>query len=993
MNIEAKVYRLNSQNADIRKILEYNFFDYEDSDSSYTFWRNAFTVIQMQGQQKTEQQRKRDLYLDYYTKALDDMIDLAKDENQFYIEEFDISKQIEGYVINKQLNVVFKVQNIVFKQTSDFLIRDNDLVVIKEDGKVVLIGFVVSVSTEISYGEFPSRDASVGDIGYLYNIAHTVADRAVANYAVSGRDTKDLEENVFSDIYNNFNVFQIIKRILVNYMFAVESKSDVEINTVNYYFDAKAFNESFAKSTDKNPASFAIIFVFLRLMQKYGEYTGFGDFQWAKVEHGEHKAYNEMITSNFELFRPSFKTAASVFEDVIKQGMYNFFVDVDGKFVVRPPLYNYYGQLPEDNVKDSALILTNNENGEPIYVLNPAYSHYIKESEILSEKLTFDNADIKTRTDAQFVWPFVGQVDWKPTFYIDVKGLVKYGFRNGEPYTNPNATSSELATLLAAMNNVIENSMTRKLEIQVKTQDIDRFKIGEMYYIEKPIEGAVNSLGEKTGSFGYLIDVERSVEYGKYPLTKLTFSYLRTMEMVEPKAASNKSAGNIVDIINIYRRYGIFQNIATSRLTSAEYKKKSKQQIDAFYDKIKDKKLIPAFKVLPSILDFIKITYEDTQIAQKAKTRNTQIQIKEADSAQLDSDGTTYKSFKVKMQRFFDVKVNNGTIYEVNSNPKFSTFTNATEAFKQNIQYTKNLYKSFAGKTINHHGYPFKIYENDNVNLDIYNMDTGYDQMLIGFVKQLLLNRIVECDADMKTVFEAALRNYDGGITPNLVYMPNSALKKFAINTSFSWENDFVRITTTDVASLVNYRYSAGSAPNNQTRFIYNSNGSYIVHPQFFLTMDMLQLNIMLSKANTVSAESIDKKLNNTSQHLLESHQQGRAIDIHIPARGANPGKAQFLYPYREFMPLSDDNVVKTTITYKSAFYDWFEGILIKHFDVVKRYPMIQFDISPLNLKDSTGAPITIYYADVYHLEVLGDNYQQIAKELLKVGNASSGII
>jgi len=1015
MKIEAKIYRLTSNNPQINKILDYNFFDYEDSFSSETFWRNVFTKKQQQGQQTPEEQAKRDVYQKFYEDELDIIIDRVKDSGMFSIEDIDIWKNIEGYTVNKQLNQVFKTQEIIFKQQTKTIIKENDLVVIKEDGKVVMIGFVASIETSMDYGEFITKSATIGDMGYLYSIVYTVAKQSLANYSLTGRDTKDLEIAVFSDNYNNLNIFQIIEKILYAYLYAAKDVDEKE-NTNNYFFNTSKFNLSFELSTKEKPASFAVIFVFLRLLEIYEEVVSGEEFQLAQIEHGEHIVYNKMVASQFELFRPSFKTAAAVFEDVIKQGMYNFFIDVDGKFVVRPPLYNYYGPLPED-IKDleKALLIEGDT-----YILNKEYKNYIKSEEILSDKLVFDNINIKTRTDALFTWSYIGPIDWKPSFYIDINGLVKYGFRNSEPYINPNATTAELATMLAAISNIIENSMTRKLEIVVKTQDIDRFKIGETYYIDKAIQGTINKDGKETGSFGYLIDMSRNISYGNYPTTTLIFSYLRTMEMVEPKTNIG-AKGNTQDLINIYKRYGVFQNIEVREITSEEFKTKSKKELKNFEDDILSKKLIPAFKVFPTILDFIRITYEDSRIIQKIKEKESEN--KQTGNIDLVVKGTQYKSFKVKMQKFFNVRVDDGNISSVSGNgPNFFSFTSPSVVEELNNTkipgYTKGEYRGKANQTINHHNYNYKIYPNI-LNLDVWKFNTDFKPNYIKFIKQVLFNRIIECDAELKAHFEAILKEYEFGASPDIKYMLNSEQDNFVIPIS-TLNNNYFNISTTSLSVLENYRYKKANPLLNTilsytVPFAYLFTGStsfrigeytkiitgdYIIHPQCTLTMDMLQVNILLSKANTQEAEKIIKLTGEKKQHLIEAHKKGKAIDICVPTQNVTniaDWKAQFLFPYLEMMPLSKgsdgkSNVVNTTITYKPAFYTLLEDTLKTHFDIVKKFENIKFDISHLKLKDGTGADIIFYYADIYHLEVKNENYLQITPELLESGPAAFAI-
>jgi hypothetical protein len=935
MKLDAKLYRLSTlegSDKTIQDILDYNFFDYEDSNTNDMFWRNLVNL------DRTEYQKKYKEKLDYYLKIIK--------ETKFVLNSpIDLLKHIDTYKIERILNNIKATLNIDFKDTFQYEIKENDLIVIKENDKIVFIGFVIHKTKNEVYGEFRTQSATVGSIGYIYDITNIATNWSLAQYAVGGLDATKIDMPLFQDRFNNKSPFQIINEIYAGdenvgnsgYFFSTKHPSKDKLNSYFYDFDYKKFDDF---------KSFNTIFPYLKILELYfKEYENGLPFVWAEIEHGEHEVYNKVLASNFELFIPTFKTISDIFDDIIKNSMYNFFLDFDGKLIIRPPLYNY---LPLD------ILELDEENNK--WEFKKEHPNYLSSEQIYDYEINFNNEQIKTRSDAKFVWPYTDEINWIPSFYIDIKGLLKYGFRNDQPSTNPNATTDKLATMLASIMNITENSMTRTLNVKVKFEEIDKYKIGELYYIEK-----INVVG-------YLLSIERTLKYGEYPETNLIFSYLRNVEDVEVNEK------NLVDLLNIYYRYGIFSKFKTRKIDRKEFEKEYDKIIVEFKKEIKYEtvKTLKAFKVFPTIMDFIEFTYKDEKVQNQAKKIKPELkQTSETETGvMIENNYMFVRDFKIKFQRYYEFDVFGNNKYKdityQGKNAKYENLTQPTKSFTPNniknimVKYD-NFYKK--QKNVLHNDYNYKLYRGP-LNIDIYKMGTSFN--FTDFptnLTQKLFNRIVECDSSMKNRFPIYLKQYENGSS----YEIQSKNYYYVINTKLNdFSNNFYSI-------LSSYKYF-----DNNYRYKYmgeiwqlDPEGDYIIHPQFIINFEFLLGNILLDQSKQESKKYVEAS--KQKSNLFKAHEEGRAIDIVLP----KPNTENILILDKRFLKI-ENKKIKNKVFYKKEYYDWIKDLFIKHFDVVKETEAVfkvfegDLDIDPFD-----------YEAIIFHLEVNNDEYINIDSELL----------
>jgi len=942
MKFDIKLYRIAlfpNEDDIVNKVLNYNFFDYEDSREEM-FWRNLIKLS------RQEYSKKYAEFLEQYLKVITN--------RTFSLEPpIDLTQYINSYTINITLNKIESTTTIEFKEDYKIDIKENDLIVIKENDKIIFIGFVIYKTTTQSYGEFRIQSATIGNIGYLYTITNIATNWSLAEYGVKGMDAIKIDIPLFQDRFNNKNLFQIIHEIYAGdnknpgYFYAIK-KYENKSNKIIYEFDYKIFNEL---------KSFNTIFTYLKVLQLYFEqYEDNESFIWAEIEHGEHKVYNEIIANSFELFIPTFKNIAAIFSD-IKNSMYNFFIDLDGRLVIRPPLYNY---LPFD------MLELENE----VWKLKKGHPNYIAEDEIYYEDFEYDNKEIKTRSDARFIWPYVGEIEWLPSFYIDIKGLLKFGFRNEQPYTNPNAITENLATTLATITNVIENSITRNLTIKVKfsPNDPNRFQIGRLYYIEK------------YNMVGYLISYTRKINYDEYPDTTLVFSYLRNVIDVKP------SQENIEDLASIYNRYGVFEKIKTREIDKNKFLKIKKDFLDSFYRKINLNSTItiPAFKVFPTILDFIELTYIDNKVINSAKKiEELQKSTKETDTNVAIIDNClAVRDFKVKFQRYFKIKK------QITTNSGYNVFIEFTEPLYLNLynpfysfipknisklyeQYKKQLNKI----SVTYHNFKYMLYSGTD-NLSIWSMKTSFKAIDFPQMSQKLFNRIVECDTYLKNIFPIYLQDYNNNLKPNKISSSSNDQYNniFAINGK---KNKFYNIEQT-------YNYFRDFKYRKKWNdFVLDSEGYFYIHPQFIVNFDFLIGNILMIQ----SKKELEK--NGVKSNLLKAHEEGRAIDIVFPQpnqtidlnsdpKSKTQNSASILYLNSNFLAI-ENGIIKNQVIYTQDFYNFILNTFRIFFDRVVYTNNVSFKVfeNDLNIKPFD------YKGVIFHLEVNDTDYININKELL----------
>jgi hypothetical protein len=1040
MKIDATLYRVQSNDPQINEILNYDFSAYDNSSIMKVdqtgnlkdtinplFWRNI-----------VKNNYQADQYLTFYKEQIDIIINTLKDDSKFSMVSIPIGQYIDSYTKNQTLNTVSKIQNISFNgiiqdelvsnNTSTFLIleegiRDNDLIVIKEDGKTVLIGFAINFDNEDrEYGKFKLQSVEIGNIGYLYDITKAAVNQSIAAYSINGQDVQNLEVPVMENVFSGQNVFQIVETCLKDFFYSTDRDIDITTpNRYNYYFAISKFINSFVNSTSTTPATFGTIFTMLKTLQMYiqlenstlvpmkqpnpnnfaggtsdpnfiiaeqeyqislNKYSNTGldyTFKWATIDHGDHQTYNAMVASSFQMFIPTFKTINAIFDDIIKNSMYNFHIGYDGCLHINPPTYNY---IP--------LSMLNYNSELYNWSFNKEHSNYIKYEETMSDDYESKNSELMTRTDAKYIFPFIGEIDYFPTFYIDLKALAKFGFRWNEPYSNPNAVVPSLARLLAMMINITENSMTRKIVLHLKTELIkedkmtpNRFEVGQLYIIEKP---------ENKGKFvGYLLDIDEEIKVDGYPSVTLTFSYLRDIE--ELVQVTNN---NIDDILAIYNKYGIFDTMQASPTIDANiFNDNYNNYKNKFLTKIHENSdfsvgiTLPAFKTFPTILDFIQLTYTDVQtqdsvaqlVSQNKETPQSNVTV-------MVQNSMYYQSFLIKMQRFFDVSKNNAissneeiNAIVLNNNNKYNNYIGLAlnPQIPTDSRWYNNSYKTFIQKNdmINHQNQTYTLYDNKN-NLNIANFATNFQVSNMGYVTQELFNRIVECDAE----FQDRPNNF------SLVDFLNGPPDTFIANTSKFEAGFYNQICNMskghDGVSLQWFYKESLSGVWVQSK---NLSGQ-LFYPQRFVNMDFLQQNIILGLATSEDKQSIIGKTEIQS-NLFQAHIEGRAIDVMVPEKGTST----CLYLNSNWLDMDTNGNVLNVMTYNDYFYSYIESVFINHFDVVKVHNNITFDLTKFNIKFPNQKNPNQYTARVYHLEVSNQKYLQLQNEIFSKGPATNSIV
>ena len=973
MQLDITLYRLKSSNDKIQAILDYDFADYEgssedDGAENKLFWRRILSA-----------HKDRDEYRKFYENEINKIVNLMKDNDSFSFWKgnagFDLGKYVSEYTKTQTLNSIVKTITMEFKDDYEtlkdnegkpFFIKDNDLIVIKENDKEIFIGFIAEEDSSEKYGEFKIQTATLVNLGYLYDRVKATSKKSIAGYAIAGLDTKDIQQTVYSDIFNNKNTFEIADYIFKEYFYSTEPVN-AGLNKRKYLFDTDKFVNSFVSPDANNPATFATIFGLMKTFQMYIDNVVKGQsFTWADIEHGAHKTYNKLISSGFELFIPTFKTINSIFSDTIKNAMYNFYIDYDGTLHIMPPLYNY---LPFE-----VLTLRNGS-----FEFKARHDCVLNSDEIESIDRKKKNDSIKTRTDARYTYAYLGEQDYGPTFYIDIKGLVKYGFLNDQPHSNPNATFPLLATLLAMITNVIENAFTRTYVVTLKADvlratDNDRFKVGKLFYLEDE------------NKVGYLVDINTTIKVGEFPITTLTFSYLRDVRWIKPDDY------NIDDLMNIYKRYGIFENIDAEKISADGNIQISAKYFNDTYDNAKtafkqkihfdEGVLIPSFKTHPTILDFIQLTYTDSKVRQGAEQlRSVGQETARGDTVVKVEDSAVYRSFIVKMQPFFDVQKAGTPMDRIDTRllgnyPKYSNYFNfkfisneSTKADPQWYQAYKQFIVSKKANSIEHAGFDYTLYDSD-YNLHISQFSTKFNVSNYGYITQLLFNRIVECDAELQTLCNFSLLEYNNTI-PQTV----GAKVEFSPQ-AFKLDNDYLKVVNSANISLDKWQYNLDNNKYVLKTYTSLTGGTKLIHPQTILNMDFLQLNTILGVATVENKQATMLKVGEKNE-LFAAHEQGRAIDITFPLLNTNT----FLYLRKDFIDYNVEDI-GCFFQYKQAFRDKFEEILQKHFDNdIKKdvHRSVKFDTTRLGI----NIPGNTYYCDVYHLEVDSADYKDVNKELL----------
>jgi len=677
----------------------------------------------------------------------------------FFINIEDMSDDFQDFAVELKIKDIVQAASLIFKNPRQD-IQENDLFEIQENGKIIFLGFVTNNENQVGYGEFDNTSATLLNVGKMYSLARITIKRSFANYALDGRDLIFPNVPVLKDIFNNKNTFEIIEAIMKNYFYA--KKEQIDRDSFKYIFDDADLQE--IKSLNINFTMLYTLYLYYKIMNP--------KFIIAQVAQGQHKTYNILVNKSFQIFEPEFKTVSDILGEVVNGSMYDMFVDYAGTLVVRPPLYNYLGQITElSNVAtDETGVVVSGRDDDDFIINN-----------ILRRNISENNTDLEIRTDAYFSWNFFGAIQNKyiPGFYEDLNALLKFGFRNAPPYANPNAMNWKTASILAAIMNHIINNGSRNINIETVA---DRnFQLGRLYFLQ-PLQ-----------QVGYLIKIEKKIEQGTYVRFVLTFTFLRNVEflnvgaanqtlMTDIKAddwggATQRSKDFLYDLYNIYTKFGLFGIFnRNTEITVGEFNTKKKAEIQKFKNEIigpngpKFNK-IAAFKVMPSILDLIELIYSDPETKNAVKEKIETARTSDFPGKALnDGKNLIYFSFKSKLQAFFDTKIKGqGADQDYSfTNDKEGYLTSTETPFlvdpATNKDYLEVYLSEFnqklktAGKIKTRfdnyqRNMKFAVTTSANISINSVRFRTINTPFLyenLRDITQKLFNRIAEADAEMK---------------------------------------------------------------------------------------------------------------------------------------------------------------------------------------------------------------------------------------------------
>jgi hypothetical protein len=817
-SFQVKLFKLEAitgANDEINKLLRYDFKDAVDYkgnpvSTSNEYWRNLLYNA------SDKKYISNNDYLKFYENKINNLLKKINEAEYSFEggdQGIDITQYFLGFTLALRLNNLTDVVALEFKE-HDINIEDNNLIEIRENNEVIFLGFVTKKENMLEYEGFYTQKITLLNIGKMYSISKITYNPSLAQYAIKGIDLKTPDISVYSDIFNNKNVFDIIK-FLMEFFFLCKTQDGQNVNgttqmDIEYVLD----NDKINKMTDFN-----IIFSLIKCLQLYSINVLGHDFVMCSVKNGKHKTYNEGVQKQFAVFKPQIKSANQVLTDVINNALYDMYIDYNGTLRVRPPLYNYFPLgLDKDFDGYNKAFLPNKEEKNKSYFLK-GNDFVITRDKILSYGYSEDNTKLETRTDALYTWSFYGAINEstdKPQFFMDIPALIKYGFRNEETKNNHNTMSNKMARTLAMYYNHQVNNSSRTLTVSLKT-DLDlsrlKFNIGRLYYIDIPdvnsnetvMEDIINTSKITTsnkGVMGYLMSIDKVYKYPEYITYNLSFNYIRNIEIIDLNKYSGQELDRLLlDIYNIVHPYGLVEQMQLGKnqnISLQSYDNLKKQELEQLVTDLQREGLysaIPIFKTLPSIMDIIELTYQDKDT--KNGIKNFEANKSEqpnnlSDDVKIINGILQYRSFKVKMQRFFNYNFSNDRINYNNSKYRRSIFTSdiiddldrvgnandldniynaffnkvstGTNTFGQNIlpsvilnyqsEISYGIFDKFDNfKILN--GGKGKNYNAQNDNCMISYFGTRFPQLLpncginLQGISQKLFNRIMETEADI----------------------------------------------------------------------------------------------------------------------------------------------------------------------------------------------------------------------------------------------------
>jgi hypothetical protein len=793
---------------EINRLLNYDFkdaVDYKGSpiSTSNEYWRSLLYNA------KEKKYISNDNYIKFFGDTIENLLKKFNEAEYSFEggdQGIDLTKYFLGFTLVLRLNNLTDVVSVDFKE-NNINIEDNNLIEIRENNEVIFLGFVTKKQTTLEYEGFYTQKVTLLNIGKMYSISKITYNPSLAQYAIKGIDLKSPDINVYTDIWNNKNVFDIIK-FLMEFFFLCKvrdgklSNNNTTQMDIEYILDSNKIN---------NMTDFNIIFSLLKCLQLYSLNILGEDFVMCSIKNGKHKTYNEGVQKQFQVYKPQIKSANQVLTDIINNALYDMYIDYNGTLKVRPPLYNYFPMgLDQDFDSLDNAFLPNKENKDKSYFLK-GNDFVISRDKILSYGYNEDNTKLEVRTDALYTWSFYGAISEqtdKPQFFIDMPALIKYGFSNEETRNNHNSMSNKMARTLAMYYNHQVNNSSRTLTISLKTDlDLSRLKfyIGRLYYIDIPDVNSDETVMENTiniskittsnkGVMGYLMNISKSYKYGEYITYNLDFNYIRNVEIIDLSKYGGQDLDRLLlDVYNIVHPYGIIEQMQlenNKKISIQSYDNLKKNAINDLTQKLKDSGLynaFPVFKTLPTIMDIIELTYQDQDT--KNSINISSITKSEApsnlnDDVQIINGLLQYRSFKVKMQRFFNLNSFSGDqINYGNTLYRTSMFTSAgvIDALNKitDINVLENIFNKFydvvssgsnvfgqnilPSEIINYQNKTFKLlnsgkgkeYNKQSDNAMISYFGTQFTQALpncgisLQGISQKLFNRIMEAEADI----------------------------------------------------------------------------------------------------------------------------------------------------------------------------------------------------------------------------------------------------
>jgi len=675
-----------NQDLNLTYVLDYDFRQELDSRSDF-FWRNL--IDKNDGE-----------YIKFYETKLDSILKNIND-TAFELLTFDLSDYYTNYTLKLQLNNITDVASLEIKQ-GEFEIQENDLIEIMEENQVIFLGFVSNIEDGIKYNEFSVQKITLVNVGKIYALAKISSDRSLADYGIKGKDLIFKDATPFQDIFNNQNTFEIIETIMSG-LYKCKIDND-QSKTIEYILDPAQY-ETFE--------SFNIMFPMMYLLYLYNEnvYKPFynEDLRLCRITNGKHKTYNEKVKASMPVILPTLKTTREVFENIIQNAMYDMFVDYNGTLVVRPPLYNYF---PLEDFNPDPDVSQFKQESE----------YVISRDKIQDYSYVADNTSIETRSDAFFTWPYVGVIESiPPQFYEDIPALVKFGFRYEGARNNPNAIAPKTARILAMLYNHKINNGSRVLRISIKSDlpiEKLKFELGRLYYIDLPDLKSLGTMGDEIedlisgkrivsnkGIMGYLTTISKAYSYGTYIIYDLDFAFIRDIKLLNLSELGDSDTLNRVldDLYNIYHPYGYiedFQDKSLRNVSPTEYENKKAERRNAFKQILIDGgwfKNVPIFKTMPSVIDLIELTYSDPETKAQINKLKNQVrdETKSKDLVFFDDKYLWYKSYKLKMERFFRSSADQTGITLVGQGLSVGNFLGdypyilATEQYYDKIEYVE----------------------------------------------------------------------------------------------------------------------------------------------------------------------------------------------------------------------------------------------------------------------------------------------------------------